>query len=99
MNDEQLKKYLRDNSAPVPPEALGEATRIWLRIDGKKHGFSLWWSLIPAIATAALLVFVIRSQTGQYESRIEEAYLYQEWNAMMSDVNSEEGELITTLEK
>ena len=99
MNEDALKKYLKENLRPVPPQTLGEASRIWLKIDGRKSRFSLWWGMVPVAATIALTALVIQNQTLQNETRIEEDYLYQEWNAMMSEVNSDESELITTFEK
>ncbi len=99
MNDDSLKQYLKENARPVTPEPLGEAARIWQSIDKKRHR-RLWWSLAPAFATAAVFAFVMHTQTVQNEAKVEEEYLYQEWSAMMSDVNSDvDSELFMTTGK
>lgn len=99
MNDDSLKKYLKENSEAVPSAALGEASRIWQNID-KRSRRQMWGWMIPILTTAAGVAFVMYIQTMQKESKVEEDYLYQEWNAMMSDVNSDiESDLITAFEK
>lgn len=99
MNDDSLKKFLKENASSVPAEGLGESSRIWRKIEERKNRWSLWWAMLPVAVTAALVVFVVRTHTLQNESKVEEEYLYQEWNAMMSEVNSDESELITTFGK
>lgn len=99
MNDDSLKKYLKENAKPVPSEPLGEAARIWRSLDRRRNR-RMWWSLAPILATAAVVAFVVHTQTLQNEAKVEEEYLYQEWNAMMSDVNSDvETELFMTTGK
>lgn len=99
MTDDSLKKYLKENASPVPPESLGEAARIWHQIDANQKRFRLWWKVLPALAATAVLAFVVHSRQLKNEAKIEEDYLFQEWNAMMADVNSEENELMTAFEK
>ncbi|KYG61396.1 hypothetical protein AZI86_16920 [Bdellovibrio bacteriovorus] len=99
MKDDSLKKYLKENASPLPAGNLDESSRIWRKIQERKKPWSLWWTMLPVAVTAALVVFVVRTQTLQNESKVEEEYLYQEWNAMMSEVNSDESELITTFGK
>lgn len=100
MSDESLKHFLKDNAPNVPAEPLGESARIWRAIEVRKKRQTMW-RIVPALvtATAAMLVFVVHTQVLRTEEKLEEEYLYQEWQAMMSEVNADESGLITTFGK
>lgn len=100
MSDESLKRFLKNNVEPVPAEPLGEGRRIWQAINESRQR-RFWWRIVPVLTTvgAAVMVFVVHTQLLNREARVEEEYLFQEWQIMMSEVNADESELITTFEK
>lgn len=100
MKDDSLKQFLKENVPPVPAEPLGESSRIWRAIENRKQR-QIWWRIAPVLTTvtAAVIAFVVHTQMLNSEAKVEEEYLYQEWQAMMSEVNADESELITTFGK
>nr|WP_295903422.1 hypothetical protein [uncultured Bdellovibrio sp.] len=89
MSDDLLKKFLKENTSEVPSAPLGESSRIWRKINDKSERKRMWWIVLPVMATSCLLAIVMRLEKPAPVMGEEEAYLYQEWSEMVSDVDTD----------
>lgn len=99
MNDDFLKKFLKENAKDVPPSQLGESSRIWRKINTGTERGRMWWIVLPVLAMSLALAVILRVEKPQQVVGEEEAYLYQEWSDMVNDVDADvDQELVTVFD-